>query len=100
MREVWKWSLAGSIVVAGIFLTVDAVFFAANSLKILDGGYVPLLLAGLIYGLMYVWHRGSLAVSAALHDSQVPVPKFMDEIETNRIARVPGTAVFITRALK
>jgi KUP system potassium uptake protein len=100
MREVWKWNLLSSGIAAGIFFCVDAIFFAANSLKILDGGYVPLLLAALIYGLMYVWHRGSLAVSAALHDSLVPVPKFMDEIETNRIARVPGTAIFITRALK
>jgi KUP system potassium uptake protein len=99
MREVWKWSLAGSIVVAGIFLTVDAVFFAANSLKILEGGYVPLLLAALIYGLMYIWHRGSLAVSASLHDSLVPVPEFMEEVERNHIARVPGSAVFVTRAL-
>jgi KUP system potassium uptake protein len=100
MREVWKWNLVGSIAAAGVFLAVDAVFFAANSLKILEGGYVPLLLAALIYGLMYVWHRGSLAVSASLHDALVPVPEFMLEIEANRIARVPGTAVFITRALR
>jgi KUP system potassium uptake protein len=100
MREVWKWNLVGSIAAAGVFLAVDAVFFAANSLKILEGGYVPLLLAALIYGLMYVWHRGSLAVSASLHDTLVPVPEFMLEVEANRIARVPGTAVFITRALR
>jgi KUP system potassium uptake protein len=100
MREVWKWNLVGSIAAAGVFLAVDAVFFAANSLKILEGGYVPLLLAALIYGLMYVWHRGSLAVSASLHDALVPVPEFMLEIEANHIARVPGTAVFITRALR
>jgi KUP system potassium uptake protein len=100
MREVWKWNLFGSMVAAGLFLCVDSVFFAANSLKILDGGYVPLMLAALIYGLMYVWHRGSLAVSASLHDDLVPVPRFMQEIEAKHIARVPGTAVFITRALK
>jgi KUP system potassium uptake protein len=100
MREVWKWNLLGSMLAAGVFLCVDSMFFAANSLKILDGGYVPLMLAAVIYGLMYVWHRGSLAVSASLHDDLVPVPEFLQEIEAKHIARVPGTAVFITRTLK
>jgi KUP system potassium uptake protein len=100
MREVWKWNLPSSIAVAGVFLGVDAIFFAANSLKIREGGYVPLLLAAFIYGLMYVWHRGSQAVSASLHDSLVPVPQFMNELQAQHIARVPGTAVFITRALR
>jgi KUP system potassium uptake protein len=100
MREVWKWSFAASAALAGLFLCVDAVFFAANSLKILEGGYVPLLLAALIYSLMYVWHRGSLAVSQTLHDDLVPIPEFMSDIESRHVARVPGTAVFITRALR
>ncbi|HWW20738.1 MAG TPA: KUP/HAK/KT family potassium transporter, partial [Steroidobacteraceae bacterium] len=100
MREVWKWNLLSSAAVAGAFLCIDSVFFAANSLKILEGGYVPLLLAALVYGFMYIWHRGSLAVAASLHDSLLPVPQFMEEVENKQIARVPGTAVFITRALR
>jgi KUP system potassium uptake protein len=100
MREVWKWSLAASAALAGLFVCVDAVFFAANSLKILDGGYVPLLLATLVYTLMFIWHRGSVAVGQSLHDELIPVPEFMDEIHAQHVARVPGTAVFITRALK
>jgi KUP system potassium uptake protein len=100
MREVWKWSLAASALLAGLFLVVDAVFFAANSLKILEGGYVPLLLAAFVYSLMYIWHRGSVAVSASLHDALVSVPDFIAEIKAHHIARVRGTAVFITRALK
>ena len=46
MREIWQWSLPASIAVAGIFLVIDAAFFVSNSLKIVEGGYVPLLLAG------------------------------------------------------
>ena len=100
MREVWKWSRWTSGALAGLFMCVDAVFFAANSLKILDGGYVPLLLASLVYSLMYVWHRGSRAVAESLHEELVPVPEFMHEIASRHVARVPGTAVFITRALR
>ena len=58
MREIWRWSLAASAAVAGLFMVVDAGFFAANSLKIADGGYVPLLLAAAVCTVMLVWHRG------------------------------------------
>jgi KUP system potassium uptake protein len=100
MREVWKWNLLASGLLAGLFLCVDAIFFAANSLKILDGGYVPLLLAAGVYTLMYVWHRGSQAVAQSLHQELIPVADFLRDIEHRQVARVPGTAVFITRALK
>ena len=61
---------------------------------------MPLLLAAFVYGLMYIWHRGSVAVSATLHDTLVPVPDFIEEMKAHHVARVRGTAVFITRALK
>jgi KUP system potassium uptake protein len=58
MREVWGWSLLTSAAVAGVFLCIDACFFLANLLKVAQGGYVPLLLAALVYGIMLIWHRG------------------------------------------
>jgi KUP system potassium uptake protein len=100
MREIWQWSLAASIGVAGFFLIVDAGFFISNTLKIVDGGYVPLLLAGGIYLLMYIWHRGAAAVAAYLHGNLTPFDAFLAEIERDHIARVPGTAVFLTRAVR
>ncbi|HEX4378201.1 MAG TPA: KUP/HAK/KT family potassium transporter [Steroidobacteraceae bacterium] len=100
MREVWKWNRIAAGALSGLFMCVDAAFFGANSLKLLQGGYVPVVLAGLVYTLMYVWHRGSAAVAATLHGDQVPVAEFMQKIEEHHIARVPGTAVFITRAIK
>jgi KUP system potassium uptake protein len=100
MREVWKWNLLSSAALAGLFFCVDSVFFAANSLKIMEGGYVPILLAAGVYTLMFVWHRGSMAVSKSLHHELVSVPDFLQELEQHQVARVPGTAVFITRAIK
>ena len=56
MREVWRWTLPAGAAAAGAFFLVDAAFLAANLTKIADGGYVPLLLAAAIYGVMLVWH--------------------------------------------
>ena len=97
MRDVWGWGVLASGVVAGAFFCVDAAFFAANSMKVLDGGYVPLLLALVVYGLMLVWHRGTVAISRRINETLTPVPEFLAYIAENHIPRVPGTAVFITR---
>jgi KUP system potassium uptake protein len=97
MRDVWGWSLLSSGALAGAFLCIDAAFFAANLVKVMDGGYVPLLLASFVYGVMLIWHRGTAAVSRAASETLTPVAAFLAEIEAQRIPRVPGTAVFITR---
>ena len=97
MREVLRWSLPASAMLAAVFIFIDAGFFAANSLKIAEGGYVPLLLAGLVYGAMLIWHRGSVAVANNLEQTPVPVAKFLDDVKARNIPRVPGTAVFLTR---
>jgi KUP system potassium uptake protein len=97
MREMWQWRLATSLAVAGLFVVVDAGFFAANSVKIADGGYVPLLLAAIIYGLMLIWHRGTAAVMHQIEQAPVPVSQFLADLKARGVPRVPGTAVFLTR---
>jgi KUP system potassium uptake protein len=100
MREVWRWSLPAAGAVAGCFILVDAGFVAANSMKIADGGYVPLLLAAAVYGVMWVWHRGVQAEAARVQDYLMPVDKLLTRLAEERIPRVPGTAVFLTRTQK
>src|SRR5579863_6439125 len=97
MREIWKWSLVASLAVAGLFFIVDSAFFASNMLKVLDGGYVPLLLASAVYAVMFIWHRGVRAIAARVSENPLPVADFMASLEHNQVARVPGTAVFLTR---
>ena len=98
MREIWHWSLplAGSI--AAFFLVIDSAFFLANLTKIAEGGYVPLILAVSVYAVMWIWHRGWAAVTSRLHEALIPIPQFMQIIQAKNIPRVPGTAVFLTRA--
>jgi KUP system potassium uptake protein len=98
MREIWGWSLFAAGFVAGCFLLVDSAFFLANLTKVAEGGYVPLLLAVSVYGVMWIWHRGAAAVAMRLRDSLIPVPDFLKKISAANVPRVPGTAVFLTRA--
>jgi KUP system potassium uptake protein len=97
MREIWRWSLLAAGSVAAFFFVVDSAFFLANLTKIAEGGYVPLILAISVYSVMWIWHRGSEAVAARMHEALVPIPEFMAEISAKNIPRVPGTAVFPTR---
>jgi KUP system potassium uptake protein len=98
MREIWQWNLLAAGAVAAFFLVIDSAFFLANLTKIADGGYVPLILAVSVYAVMWIWHRGWAAVMARMQETLIPVPQFMQIIAAKNIPRVPGTAVFLTRA--
>jgi KUP system potassium uptake protein len=97
MREIWGWSLLAAGCVAAFFMAVDGAFFLANLTKIAEGGYVPLILAVTVYGVMWIWHRGAAAVSMRMHEALIPVPEFMAKAAADNVPRVPGTAVFPTR---
>jgi KUP system potassium uptake protein len=97
MREIWGWSIWAAGSVAACFLVVDSAFFLANLTKVAEGGYVPLILAISVYGVMWIWHRGAAAVSVRMHEALIPVPEFLAGIAERKIPRVPGTAVFLTR---
>jgi K+ transporter len=80
MREIWQWSHPASIAVAGIFFVIDAAFFVFNSLKISEGGYVPLLLAGAVYTMMFIWQRGADAITERIHETLIPLDTFMGDV--------------------
>jgi len=97
MREIWGWSLLAAGAVAAIFLAIDGAFFLANLTKIAEGGYVPLILAVSVYGIMWIWHRGAAAVFNRLGEALIPIPDFLARVAERKVPRVPGTAVFLTR---
>ncbi|MHB8622654.1 MAG: potassium transporter Kup [Sulfuricaulis sp.] len=100
MREIWRWNFLAAGVVAGTFMVVDAGFAAANFMKIAAGGYVPLVLAALVYGMMWVWHSGAQAVLARLQERLMPIGELLTQLTEQHIPRVPGSAIFLTRAQK
>ncbi|MBN9583183.1 MAG: potassium transporter Kup [Afipia sp.] len=97
MRDVWGWNVFAAGIVAGFFLIIDGAFFAANLTKVAEGGYIPLLIASIVYGVMWIWHRGAAAVLERMSRTLMPISDFMEELKTRNVPRVPGTAVFLTR---
>jgi KUP system potassium uptake protein len=76
---------------------IDAAFFTANLSKFMEGGYVPIAFAIFVYSIMLIWHQGTKAVLVRLSEVVTPINTFMTQIVKEQIARVPGTAVFLTR---
>jgi KUP system potassium uptake protein len=98
MREVRNWSLWAAGAVAALFILVDGSFFAANIVKVFHGGWVPLLLASIVYGAMWIWHRGAVAVKKSVESVVTPISERIQQLNSGKIARAPGSAVFFTRA--
>jgi KUP system potassium uptake protein len=98
MREIWNWPVWAAGAVAALFIIIDFSFFAANMAKVLEGGWVPLLLASIVYGVMWIWHRGATAVQKRVEAELTPLSTFLELLQSGKVARVPGSAVFLTRA--
>jgi KUP system potassium uptake protein len=97
MRDRWQWRAAAAIPICGIFLTVDLVFFSANLLKIAQGGWIPLTFGAIVFLLMTTWHTGIDAVRQKLDAMTESTSEFFERLSKNKIPRVPGTGVFLTR---
>jgi KUP system potassium uptake protein len=98
MRDVWHWSFALAAAVAGVFLVVDGGFFAANLLKIAEGGWLPLTFAAVLFVVMITWRSGTDAVRATLAQAPLAVERFLSDLKNGLIPRVEGTTVFLTRS--
>jgi KUP system potassium uptake protein len=94
MREVWRWSLPLAAVVAGLFVLIDLSFVAANMMKVIEGGWVPLVVAGLLFVAMSTWWRGRSALARKLERDTTPLKDFIAQVHEK--TRVPGTAVYMT----
>jgi KUP system potassium uptake protein len=94
-REVWGWSTTRAVLVSGIFLAIDTLFFAANALKIPQGGWVPLVIALVVYVLMMTWKRGREILAKRMMEKTVPLKLLLADLAAEPPIRVPGTAVFM-----
>lgn len=98
MRERWDWGRWSALLVSGVFLVVDSAFFAANLLKIVAGGWIPLLFGAVVFTMMITWRRGTDLLRARLARITETQESFLDRLRGGRIPRVAGTAVFLSRA--
>jgi KUP system potassium uptake protein len=96
-RRLWEWSATRAALVCSLFLAVETAFFAANLLKVLNGGWFPLVMGLLIFVLMATWKKGRRLVWDKLRPASMPLEMFLDDIDgSKRLPRVPGTALFMT----
>jgi KUP system potassium uptake protein len=97
VREIWHWRAAAAFALIAPLAFVDFAFLSSNLTKIASGGYVPLLLASAVYGVMTIWHTGMTAISDRLQQAVEPIESFIARLAEMGVPRVPGTAAFLTR---
>jgi KUP system potassium uptake protein len=96
VREKWKWGMAKSLALCGLFLAIDLLFFSANTVKITEGGWVPLGIAAVVFTVMVTWKRGRVELGKAIASTTLPLKMFLDDLAVTKPQRVKGTAVFMT----
>jgi KUP system potassium uptake protein len=94
--RAWKWSWPLAIVVLGGFGVIDATLMSANMVKFVQGGWVPLALAIVIFTAMWTWMQGRNAVAARELEGSLPMETLLASISPSRVHRPQGTAVYLT----
>lgn len=94
--KMWRWNVLLTLLVIVPFVVIDLVFLAANLLKFHDGGWLPLCFAAALIALMVSWRRGVRVVTERTRRTEVPLDTIIKSIEKGSVARVPGTAIFLT----
>jgi len=93
---LWRWNRWLAIAGLIAFLTVDVAFFGATSLKIVEGGWFPLLVGVVVFTLLSTWKRGRQLLLARLNSGAIALTPFIEGLMAHPPVRVPGTAVFLT----
>jgi KUP system potassium uptake protein len=95
-RRQFHWPRWAAISVFGLLFLVDTVFFSANTLKVMEGGWVPLAFGIALIGAMTSWKQGRDILLSRWKQSSMPLAPFLARLPQSRIIRVPGLAVFMT----
>ena len=96
MWKLWKWPLIAAIAVAAPLVALDVVFLSANLMRILEGGFVPVLLGAGMFAVMYTWVRGTRLLAARTSRESPPLKEFAKLLADRQYLRVKGTAVYLT----
>jgi len=94
----WGYNPVAVVALNGFFLAIDLVFLGANSVKLLEGGWFPLLLAGLVAFLMLTWRKGNACLETARVALRKPEPEFVEGLRTHPPQVLPGAAAFLSSA--
>lgn len=93
--KVWSWSFKKALTGASMFILIDLVFFTSNSLKIMDGGWVPLLISLFMIVIMVTWYKGRKYIVNVIESTYEHLDSFVDNKIPDNITRNKGTAVYL-----
>ncbi len=96
IRYGWKYPLWLCVAATGVFFIIDLAFFASNMLKLLQGGWFPLLIGAVMFTLMTTWKRGRQLLQKRLQSDAIELKSFLEAVFLSPPVRVEGTAVFLT----
>jgi KUP system potassium uptake protein len=96
IRYGWKYPLPLCIAATGFFFVIDVMFFASNLLKLLAGGWFPIVIGIGMFLLMITWTQGRRILSHKLRDEAIPLHDFIEAVFVTPPTRVEGTAVFLS----
>ncbi len=94
----WKWPVFAAAGLILPFLLIDTTFLSANLLKVVHGGWVPLLIGGLVIVIMLTWRRGAKILAAKTRRLETPILELIQSLAKSPRPRVPGTAIFFSAA--
>ncbi len=93
----WKWSYPATFAVMLPLLAIDAAFLGANSLKVIEGGYVPLAIGAAIFAAMWTWRKGVQQIKSSIKKSALPLKSLVASLKKSAsVHHVKGTAVYFT----
>ena len=96
VHKLWKWSLIKSLLVVVPFLAIDLIFFGANILRVVDGGWVPLTIGAIICLIIWIWVRGKRIIDDKENEGVITLSELGKSLSKSSLARVDGTAVYLT----
>ena len=95
-RLRWRWPIPAVVAFVLLFVTIDLSYVAGNLFKVLQGGWLPLVIATAIFTLMTTWKTGRRLVGERLTARAFPIEEFVGAVAANPPTRVSGTAIFMT----
>ena len=98
VTTLWHWSKWIAVPLLILFLVVDLSFFSANAVKLLHGGWFPIMVAMILFTVFATWRRGRMVLTRRLAPGAIAIAPFIESILKHPPVRVPGTAVFLTAA--
>ena len=96
IRYAWHYPLVLCLAATSWFFVIDLAFFSSNMLKLVDGGWFPLLIAGGVYTIMLTWKDGRRLLKQKIKADAIDLTSFLEAVFVSPPTRVPGTAVFLT----